>query len=136
MSGWRKWTPEQDRLLLQMHTQHVRYEEMAAVIGDGCRPHHIITRLYRIKNGASLSAGCRMESKSDEWTRNDVVTMDDEFAHAMRTAISKNLEQPIVGVVKTPSTKRARYVPASTFMPSKSVAADVAALGAVGGAFF
>lgn len=136
MAGWRKWTAEQDRLLLQMHAQHVSYDEMAAVIGDGCRDHHICTRLYRLKNGAPLSAGRRIESKNEEWTRDYVVTMDDEFAHAMKAAISAGKEKSRLGIVRTASTKRARYLPTSTFVPSQSVAADVAAIGAAGGAFF
>lgn len=131
----RKWTPEQDRLLLAMHANRASLDEIAAAIGDGCKAHHIYTRLYRLRNNASI-ASRRILISEPEWTHEQVVAMNDDFAEAMRRAIKRGRENPLVGVNRKACTgKRAIFVPAHSFTLTQSVAADVAALGSAAGAF-
>lgn len=126
------WNRADDARLKELVRAGVPAREIATVIG--CKPHHVYRRskaLYLERRDARFRGRPMGEvlEVPPIWTNEELSEMGIAFAKAMIAAVKSGAERAPFGVVKSPCTARAVFVPSASFVPSQSVAADAVDFG-------
>lgn len=127
------WNEEHDNLLTELVKEGIPARLIAERIGGTCTPDHVYRRCHVLglesKDTRRRGRPIGLTDKP-QWSASQIGAMHTAFARAMIAAVKKGAERTPFGVVKSPGTSRAIYVPGIPVALTQSVAADVAALGA------
>ena len=121
------WTERDHDKLLEMFRTGSTIAEMAEAFGRTKSAVSTKLRTLRIYRGVGINPHLASNANSEEYTREQIIAMDDRFQLAMRKAILAGKERMPIGASLDPKTRRPIvYNPPCSSIARGSVMSDMA----------